>query len=168
MIDGEPITADRWIFSLYAHTPTRLRLLSRSRLAVSTAELSFHLVNADGFLNVENGRLEAVAPGDIDGALGRSADENRSNPPRIASAAPSASTLSPRPFAPHRWLRCALPVLCGCRYFPGFELTKDAGAEEKAEFQAGMVVDYLILNQQLLSMEFVTNKCIWGKLTMSR
>ena len=163
--DGLAITADHWRFAPHAVGPISLRFLAPGRLAVTTAELSFHLVNADGFLNVENAQLGTVEPEDIDGVLGQSADAKRSTPlPRGLSAAPVTSPSSPSPTP----LIVGSVVRCAVRYFPGFDATRRASVAEKREFQKRMVYDYLVSKQQLLSTEFVANKFRWGTLTTER
>ena len=120
----------------------------------SSTSRSFHLVNADGFLNVENARLGAVEPSDIDGVLGQSADKSRSasmtpQPSCAASMQPVLTLLL--------WL-CCLP-----RYFPQFAPTSGAEAEVKEDFQRRMILDFLTLDKDLLSTEFIANKFVGGK-----
>ena len=92
-LDGSPITKSGWVIHTHhtrdpttttpTPTPTtpllEVRVIGWSRVIVHTAELTFHLVNSDGFLNIDSAELhfrpDAAHP--IDGVLGQSADPTR-------------------------------------------------------------------------------------------
>jgi len=53
-----------------------IRLMGWSRLVVRTPDVAFHVVNSDGFFNLENAELVTDGVG-MDGILGQSADVAR-------------------------------------------------------------------------------------------
>ena len=93
-LDSKPVTPTLTSRRLLDVGNVSITLLSPSTLRVVTSEVSFLLVNSDGFLNVDEARLTPLTIADpslLEGLIGQSADPQRFFP-RFArtQAAPSA------------------------------------------------------------------------------
>ena len=101
-LDGRAITKSGWLLRNTPLTaaPTLplldVRIIGWHRIAIRTAEVSFHLVNSDGFFNLDNAELRyqpsPLHP--LDGVLGQSADPTRYFPDYQPTAGASSDVKS--------------------------------------------------------------------------